>query len=181
MLVAAWHEGRRGVAVAALGLVLGHASLALTWPGFGLDAYEIMWGHRAAGRRHSAWPRCETRASSERLALGASQLRFERAPQGSARRALGVGYPHGQCLLLGALPGADVGADGPMLSPRIAEWFDRVHPEEMEPLPARGGRAPARRERALRTCTACGARTVPTSGWRRAVCSPAMSAVSRRA
>ena len=44
-----------------------------------------------------------------------------------------MGRRQRKCLLFGTLSGL-AGAGGPALTARIAEWFDRVHPDELEPL-----------------------------------------------
>mgnify|MGYP005825283771 CR=1 FL=1 len=132
VVLAAWSKGRRGVILVSLGLIAGHGLLALLGPSYALDGYELAWGALlialglVLGTLHDLGER-------ERRALSSAEQRFERALRETDDVLWEWDMLSGSAFFSSRFQEL-VGSGGPTLSARITEWFDRVHPEELEPL-----------------------------------------------
>ena len=132
VLLAAWLTGRRGVLLVGLGLAVGHAALALLGPAFHLDGYELGWGVLLLGLGFGLGV-VRDLGERERAALAAAEQRFERALREASDVLWEWDVLTGSAFFSGRFQDL-MGAGGPVLTARITEWFDCVHPDELEPL-----------------------------------------------
>ncbi len=132
VVLAAWSRGRRGVLWVSLGLIAGHGLLALLGPAYALEGYELAWGALllALGFGLGA---VRDLGERERAALSAAEQRFERALREAHDVLWEWDMVSGSAFFSSRFQEL-VGSGRPTLPTRISEWFERVHPEELEPL-----------------------------------------------